>query len=114
MQDVIAVLPDDHRLLDELLERLDSEEEKMSPASQDRPCPRCGSRELQSVAAASRRNLLCPTCHRCWTREFGYLIEVNRYACPGCEERAHCYTDVPSPSTAVDSTTARLVDLLGW
>lgn len=62
----------------------------MNAAAGGRPCPRCGHRSLQPVATACQTNLLCTTCHRCWTREFGYLIEVNRYTCPGCDDRTRC------------------------
>ena len=62
----------------------------MNAAAVGRPCPRCGSRLLQPVATAGQTNLFCTICHRCWTREFGYLIEVNRYACSGCDDRTRC------------------------
>ena len=62
----------------------------MNAAALGRPCPRCGGRSLHPVATAGQTNLLCATCHRCWTPEFGYLIEVNRYACPGCDDRTRC------------------------
>jgi len=56
----------------------------------ERPCPRCGSRSLRPARAASRTNLFCTTCHRCWFVEQNYLVEVNRYACPGCDDRTRC------------------------
>ena len=55
-----------------------------------RPCPRCGCRSLQPVAAGAQTKLFCTACHRCWSKEFGYLIEVNRYACSGCDDRTRC------------------------
>jgi hypothetical protein len=57
---------------------------------EERRCPRCGSHPMRPVQIDGRTNLLCVTCHRCWFREHGYLIEVNRYACPGCAARAVC------------------------
>jgi hypothetical protein len=62
----------------------------MSSVPNSRPCPRCGSRSLQPVATPGQTKQFCTVCHRCWTQEFGYLIEVNRYACPGCDDRTRC------------------------
>ena len=62
----------------------------MNSAPHDRACPRCGCRSLQPVVAAGQTNFLCAACRRCWTPEFGYLIEVNRYACAGCDDRTRC------------------------
>ena len=62
----------------------------MNPDPHDRACPRCGCRSLQPVVAAGQTNVLCTACRRCWTPEFGYLIEVNRYACAGCDDRTRC------------------------
>jgi len=59
-------------------------------STEDRACPRCGSHALRPVETANGTNLLCTVCHRCWYREHGYLIEVNRYACAGCEDRTLC------------------------
>ncbi len=56
----------------------------------ERRCPRCGSRSLRQAQTASRTNLLCMGCHRCWFVEQGYLVEVNRYACSGCGDRTRC------------------------
>ena len=58
--------------------------------AEDRRCPRCGSRSLRTVESPDLSNLICTACHRCWEREFGYLIEVNRYACSGCADRKLC------------------------
>jgi hypothetical protein len=55
-----------------------------------RSCPRCGSPSLQPVQTLNGVHLFCGVCHRCWTPEFRYLIEVNRYACPGCDDRTRC------------------------
>ena len=57
--------------------------------AETRGCPRCGG-SLSQVETADQANLLCRTCHRCWHQEHGYLIEVNRYACPGCADRTLC------------------------
>jgi hypothetical protein len=65
-------------------------EDEMKAVARSRPCPRCGRRSLQAVSAAGQINQFCTTCHRCWTQEFGYLIEVNRYACSGCDDRTRC------------------------
>ena len=62
----------------------------MNAAARRRSCPRCGDSSLQPVAAVGQTNLFCTTCHRCWVQEFGYLIEVNRYACSGCDDRTRC------------------------
>lgn len=54
-------------------------------------CPRCWHAPLQPVVTASGgTNRLCTTCRRCWRSEFGYLVEVNSYACPGCDDRSRC------------------------
>jgi hypothetical protein len=55
-----------------------------------RRCPRCGSEPLRPVEATHGTNLLCTACHRCWESEFGYLVEVNRHACPGCSDQHLC------------------------
>lgn len=55
-----------------------------------RRCPRCGSEPLQPVRTAAGTNLYCGACRRCWAPEFRYLIEVNRYTCPGCDDRTRC------------------------
>lgn len=55
-----------------------------------RRCPRCGEESLRPVSTANGPHLVCTTCHRCWSPEFGYLIEMNRYACPGCDDRLLC------------------------
>jgi DNA-directed RNA polymerase subunit RPC12/RpoP len=57
---------------------------------EDRRCPRCGGGPLRPVQTESTRNLVCPSCHRCWHAELSYLIEVNPYACPGCGDRWLC------------------------
>ena len=58
-----------------------------------RHCPRCGSERLQPVGpTAGTTNLLCAACRRCWAQEYGYLIEVNPLACPGCASRNVCRT----------------------
>jgi hypothetical protein len=58
-------------------------------AGESRRCPRCGSSTLRP-AASPQAKLLCTACHRCWSPEHGYLIEVNRYACAGCDDRGLC------------------------
>jgi hypothetical protein len=55
-----------------------------------RRCPRCWSERLRLVETAGAVNLLCTSCHRCWSLEAGYLIEVNPYACSGCADRDLC------------------------
>lgn len=62
----------------------------MKTRQENRPCPRCGGRSLRPVETVDGTNLFCPACHRCWFVESGYLHEVNRYVCPGCEDRKRC------------------------
>ncbi|HVW35458.1 MAG TPA: hypothetical protein VHL53_23200 [Acidimicrobiia bacterium] len=42
------------------------------------------------VDTVDQVNLWCSACHRCWAPEYGYLIEVNSHACPGCGDRTRC------------------------
>jgi len=58
-----------------------------------RRCPRCGCASLHPVETVNGTNLFCAACRRCWSQEFHYLIEVNRYACPGCDDRTRCRPD---------------------
>lgn len=54
-------------------------------------CPRCWNGPLQAVATTSGgTNQFCTVCHRCWRPEFGYLVEVNSHACPGCDDPTLC------------------------
>jgi hypothetical protein len=73
---------------------------------------------LRPVETVNGTNQFCTTCHRCWRREFGYLVEVNRYACSGCDDRTRCFRypapRTEPPSTVPDSTIDELVHLLGW
>jgi molybdenum cofactor biosynthesis enzyme MoaA len=57
----------------------------------ERRCHSCGGGPLRTVTTISGgENLFCTNCHRCWRPEFGYLLEVNTYACPGCDDRSRC------------------------
>lgn len=90
----------------------------MKAIERDQRCPRCGGRSLRPVATVNGTNLFCTACHRCWHREYGYLVQVNRYACSGCDDRARCMLD-PAPEAELpaivpDSTIDELVHLLGW
>ena len=58
-----------------------------------RSCPRCGYRSLQPVVTVDGTKQFCAGCHRCWFPEYGYLIEVNRLACSGCDDRTRCRPD---------------------
>ena len=58
--------------------------------AENRRCPRCGRTSLRPVQTTDGTNLVCTTCHRCWYQEQSYLIEMNRYTCPGCDDRTRC------------------------
>jgi len=60
------------------------------PATAGRRCPRCWSEPLRAVETTGGTNMLCTSCHRCWRVENGYLVEVNPYACSGCDDRSLC------------------------
>jgi hypothetical protein len=53
-------------------------------------CPRCAGEMLYMVFDGEHTNFLCRTCNRCWHVDRGWVQEVDRTTCPGCEWRATC------------------------
>ena len=53
-------------------------------------CPRCAGELLYTVFDGENTNFLCRSCNRCWHATGGWVHEVNRATCPGCEWRPVC------------------------
>ena len=53
-------------------------------------CPGCAGTHLYTVFDGQDTNFLCRSCDRCWHVTLGWVHQVDRHTCPGCEWRSTC------------------------
>jgi hypothetical protein len=53
-------------------------------------CPACAGIHLYTVYDGESTNFLCRSCDRCWHVTLGWVHQVDRDTCPGCEWRFAC------------------------